>query len=404
MGSRFILIFSIAKLLTPAEVGSFGLMLATVSFSVLVIGADYYTYAQRELLARPIEEWSFVIQNQVKAQLLLYCVLIPAQLAIFIFGYIDWQYAIWFFALLLVEHIAQEINRMLVIMHKQFMASWVLFVRMGSWVLFVIPLMVFFPEYQNIRTLYSAWLMGCFAAIVMGLFAIKKAVPMWHWQPTDRIWMNKGFRVGGAFLLATICMKGLLTFDRYAVEALGNPEMLGVYVFYIGIVMGVYSILDPAVFSFLYPKMLQNYQMHRQDEYKKTFKELMWSTIVISLFLAVFIWVITPYLIDWIDKPVYKEYIESLGFLIIAGFLFAIGYIPHYALYAMKADKWIMTAHITALLVFFAVVAVIRSENTGIQTVSIALVFAFSWMLIVKTASYLYNRQRTYLNKGLVKT
>lgn len=404
MGSRFILIFSIAKLLTPAEVGSFGLMLATVSFSVLVIGADYYTYAQRELLARPIEEWSFVIQNQVKAQLLLYCVLIPAQLAIFIFGYIDWQYAIWFFALLLVEHIAQEINRMLVIMHKQFMASWVLFVRMGSWVLFVIPLMVFFPEYQNIRTLYSAWLMGCFAAIVMGLFAIKKAVPMWHWQPADRIWMNKGFRVGGAFLLATICMKGLLTFDRYAVEALGNPEMLGVYVFYIGIVMGVYSILDPAVFSFLYPKMLQNYQMHRQDEYKKTFKELMWSTIVISLFLAVFIWVITPYLINWIDKPVYKEYIESLGFLIIAGFLFAIGYIPHYALYAMKADKWIMTAHITALLVFFAVVAVIRSENTGIQTVSIALVFAFSWMLIVKIASYLYNRQRTYLNKGLVKT
>lgn len=403
MAGRFILIFSIAKLLTPAEVGVFGLMLATISFSVLLVGADYYAYAQRELLARPPELWSFVIQNQIKAQLILYCVLLPAQLVIFFYGLMDWQYASWFFALLLLEHIAQEINRLLVIMHKQFMASWVLFVRMASWVFFVIPLMVLYPEYQNLKTLYAAWLIGCAAAIVIGLIAVKKTVPIWCWQPTDKIWLKKGFMVGGSFLLASISMKGLLTFDRYAVEALGNPDLLGVYVFYIGIVTGLYSVLDPAVFSFLYPRMLSSYQMHRKDEYQKAFKELMWSTLIISLLLAVFIWIITPYIINWIDKPIYTEHLESFGLLIFAGFMYAIGYIPHYALYAMKADKWIMSAHITSLVIFFMGVTMLHLES-GIQTVSIAMILAFSWMAIVKSVGYLYTKQQSYLNKGLVNT
>jgi O-antigen/teichoic acid export membrane protein len=312
MGSRFILIFFIAKLLAPSEVGAFGLMLATVSFSVLVVGADYYTYAQRELLARPPHQWYFVIQNQVKANLLLYSVLIPAQLLIFITGLMSWQYAVWFFSLLLLEHVAQEINRLLVAMHKQFMASIVLFVRMGSWVLIVIPLMIFDPYFQTLQALYSSWLIGCTVAIVIGIIAIKKDIPVWHWKPMDKVWLKKGFRVGGGFLLATICIKGLLTFDRYAVEALGGSEMLGAYVFYIGIVMGLYSILDPAVFSFMYPKMLQNYQTNRQSEYQKNLKELMWSTLAISLLLAAFIWFFTPYIISWINKPIYTEHLDSL--------------------------------------------------------------------------------------------
>ncbi len=74
MGSRFLLIFALAKLLSPTELGLFGLMMATVSISVLIIGVDYYTYTQRELLARPVEQWSFVIQHQIKSKLSLCCI------------------------------------------------------------------------------------------------------------------------------------------------------------------------------------------------------------------------------------------------------------------------------------------------------------------------------------------
>lgn len=383
MASRFVLIFAIAKLLTPAEVGLFGLMLATVSLSVLIIGADYYTYAQRELLARPAESWSFVIQHQAKAQVLLYLLLLPAQIIIFIGGWMDWQFAFWFFALLIFEHVAQEINRLLVAMHKQIVASLVLFFRMGSWVLVIIPLMYFYPGLRNLESLYLAWLIGVMMAIVIGGLVVVKSIPVWKWYPFDKKWIKQGFKVGGLFLVATICFKGLLTFDRYAVEAFSSIEVLGVYVLYIGVVMGLYSFLDPAVFSFLYPRMLQAYQAGNMQIYNKSFKELMWSTLVISLMLAVFIWFSIPFIVNWLDKSIYSSEIEALSILIGAGFLYAISMIPHYALYAMKSDRWIVTAHISALIVFFLSIALIRVES-AIETVAIALVIAFGWMLLIK--------------------
>jgi len=396
MGSRFLLIFALAKIFEPAQLGLFGLMMATVSFSVLVIGADYYTYSQRELLARPHEQWAFVIQHQIKAQLILYGFLLPAQVLIFIFGLMDWQYALWFFALLVVEHIAQEMNRLLVAMHKQLLASLVLFVRLGGWVIIVIPLMYVMPQYQSLETLYTAWLIGGLLSVLLGFVLIKHTVPNWAWVKTDYSWLKKGYKVGLMFLVATICFKGLLTFDRYAVEAISSIEVLGVYVFYIGVTMGAYSFLDPAVFSFLYPKMLQSYQGNDKKGYQKLFKELAISTILIGAVMGVVIWGIMPHIISWIDKPVYSQHLGDLRILIAAGFIYAIGFIPHYALYAMRGDEWIISAHISALVVFFIALLLIKLEN-GIQSVAMALLLAFSWMGLVKMIGYTQIKQRSVL-------
>lgn len=396
MGCKLVLIIALAKLLEPAELGLFGLMLVTVSFSVLVIGADYYTYAQRELLARPPEHWSFVIQHQIKAQFMLYGLLLPAQLLIFVTGLMEWKFAAWFFLLLIFEHIAQEINRTLVAMHRQLMASWVLFIRMGSWVIVVIPLMVFNEQYQNLDTLYTAWLIGSFMAIIIGVIAIKNTLSGWKKIEFDYVWLKKGFKVGALFLIATLCFKGLLTFDRHAVEILSSTETLGVYVLYIGIVMGAYAFLDPAIFSFLYPRMLQSYQMQQKETYQKTFTELAITTFTVSIVLAVVIWYAAPFIVGWIDKPVYSVYINDLPLLIAVGFIYSIGFIPHYALYAMKGDKWIVAAHISAIAVFFLALALVRLENS-IQTVALALFLAFFLMALIKTIGYAYTKQHSAL-------
>lgn len=396
MGSRLLLIFALAKLLQPAELGLFGLMLATVSFSVLVVGADYYTYSHRELLARPPEQWSFVIQHQIKAQIILYCLLLPALLFIFLFGFLEWQYALWFFVLLIAEHISQEINRLLVVMNKQLIASWVLFIRLGSWVFVIVPMMYFLPEMRKLPVLYMAWLFGSLVAILFGIFVIRRALPTWDKNIIDLKWLRKGFKVGGAFLLATLCYKGLFTFDRYAVEAISSTEVLGVYVFYIGLVVGAFAFLDPAVFSFIYPRMLQSYQMQDKEKYQKAYKELIISTVSISSLLSIVIWTVAPYIIDWIDKPIYIEYLDSFKILIAVGFIFALGHIPHYALYAMRGDRWIILAHISSLMIFFFIIWVFQSEN-GIHTVGIALLAAFSWMFLIKMMGYIYTKQHSAL-------
>jgi len=252
------------------------------------------------------------------------------------------------------------------------------------------------PQYQSLDTLYLAWLIGGLSSIILGAIVIKHSVPNWSLVKTDYIWLKKGYKVGGMFLVATVCFKGLLTFDRYAVEAISSIEMLGVYVFYIGVVMGAYSFLDPAVFSFLYPKMLQSYQLKDKQAYQKLFKELVVSTIVISVVMAAIIWMMMPHIISWIDKPIYSRYLSDLVILIAAGFIYAIGFIPHYALYAMKGDRWIVLAHISALAVFSGALLFITLDN-GIQSVAMALLLAFSWMGLVKTIGYIQTKQHSIL-------
>ncbi len=402
MGCRFILIIVIAKLLEPSQVGAFGLMLATISFSVLIIGADYYTYTQRELLARKADQWYFVIQQQIKAQLILYIFLLPVQLLFFFFGFMDWQNSIWFFCILLTEHISQEINRLLIAMHKQLLASLILFIRAGSWIIIIIPLMYSSPQYRNLDTIYTAWLIGSLFALIIGAILIKQNLTIWKPVKTDFVWIKKGFRVGGKFLIATLCLKAIMTFDRYLVEYASSTEFLGIYVFYISIVMGVFGILDPAIFSFLYPRMLQSYQHGDKINYQKHFKELALSTFASSLILGIVIWVLVPYVIIWIGKPLYSSHLDYLLIFITAGFIYTTSYIPHYALYAKKEDKWIIYSHISAIIVFFICFRLVHFENS-IKNVSISLVFTFLWILMTKTIGLLLTNKDCPQLKALYK-
>lgn len=103
-----------------------------------------------------------------------------------------------------------------------------------------------------------------------------------------------------------------------------------------------------------------------------------------------------PHIISWIDKPVYSQHLGDLRILIAAGFIYAIGFIPHYALYAMKGDRWIVSAHISALVVFFAALLFLKLDN-GIQSVAMALLLAFSWMGLVKMIGYIQTKQHSIL-------
>ncbi|MFX4789973.1 hypothetical protein ABTB87_22095 [Acinetobacter baumannii] len=50
LASKFILIVFLAKFLTVAELGLYGLIAATINFAMYFIGLDFYVYSNRELL------------------------------------------------------------------------------------------------------------------------------------------------------------------------------------------------------------------------------------------------------------------------------------------------------------------------------------------------------------------
>ena len=388
LGSRFVILFALARLLPPTELGLYGLMTATIGFSVLVIGGDYYTYSQRELLSRPKEQWSFVIQHQCIATIILYIFLLPLQGLIFIFDLLPKQYAIYFFAILVSEHFSQELNRLLIAMKRPLTASWVLFVRLGLWVWVVLPLMWFVPSMQNLKTIFFAWFIGSALAGIIGIIIVWHDVGCWRWWNLDWKWLRLGYKKGLMFLVATMCFRALFTVDRYIIEHFSGGDMLGVYVLYMSMAAAIINFMDPAIFSFIYPRLVSAWRQGQHEIYKRTFREFALSSILTSLGLALICATLAPWVLNWTGKSIYLNQLPLLWVLLSMAVIYAMGMVPHYGLYAIGADRSIMFAHISSLAVF-VISVVLMLKALPLYVVPLSLVVAFSWMGGLKMWLYL---------------
>ncbi|MFG6535311.1 lipopolysaccharide biosynthesis protein [Sulfitobacter sp. 1A16787] len=351
---------------------------------MLVIGGDYYTYSQRELLSETKDRWSFVLQHHSIAAALLYFVLLPAQLLIFVFDLLPWHLAGWFFALLVAEHGAQEINRLLVAMQRQILASLVLLVRMGLWVWVALGLMWINPSYRQIETVFAAWLVGALLAAAAGFVVVWREGRPWRSWPVDWTWLRKGFAVALLYLIATTSFRSLMTFDRYFVEALAGQDYLGVYVLYIGMAMAVISVVDAGVFFFLYPKLVAAQRQDDMVQVRKLMKELTIWALGVSIVIGLLVGLFAPWtVVTWIGNPLYAEHLHVLWLLLLMAVIYALGMVAHYGLYAHGADKSILFAHISSLLVFFTAVTLL-ANLLPFEATAVALNLGFAWMGMLK--------------------
>jgi len=399
MASRFVLILALAKLLDTSSLGEFGLFLASVAFFVMILGGDFHSYSLRELNSRASEEWSFILQHHMLAQLGLLVLIYPIIWGLLYFGYLHTSHVFWFLMIMLLELLCQEIHWLLIAMQKQISSSIVMFIRSGIWVYIVLPIMYFYPSLNNIESVLLAWSLGSFMAAIIGVLVIRESVPIWLFCAIDWKWIIKGFKVGGWFLLASLSIKGLFTFDRFFIGQLGSLNELGVYVFYLTLVMGAVNFLEPAVFSFLYPKMIGFYHNRDKASYLRVYRELAISTCIFTFILALLLFMIAPYIIQWVDKPIYMEYYDVFSVIIVIGGLYALGMIPHYGLYAMRKDKWIVGAQISSIILFVVMVPLLKLENS-LMAVSISLMVSLFWMAMIKSIGYVLSIKSSFLKVG----
>jgi O-antigen/teichoic acid export membrane protein len=389
LGSRFALLLVLAKLLPPSDVGVYGLFVATVSFSTLLIGGEYHAFAHRELVAADKDRWSFMLQHHVVAVALLYLLLLPVQLVLFWLDLLPRNLLAWFFALLILEHLAQEMNRLLIVIGRPLAATWILFIRMGAWVW---PLLLVFwaiPGTRHLDSVFAAWLAGVAAATLAGALITWKEVAPWRTWPIDFDWIRRGFLVGALFLVSSLCFKALTTIDRYFVELLAGQDLLGIYVLYVGLAMAILQVLQPAVTAFLYPRIVGSYRKGDMETYGRLMRELAWSSIGLTFVLALAAALLSPYVLRWIGRPIYLEHIHLLWLLLAVPIAYAAGLAPHYGLYARGADVTILATHIAGTVVFIATVAIF-APHVRLEATALGLLAALTFITAAKFAGYRY--------------
>src|SRR5690606_4276418 len=145
-----------------------------IGYALYVIGFEYYNFATREIIASDSARWLGMIKDQFALYVGLYLLFLPVALILFVKDWLPRSYAIWFFGLLLLEHLAQELFRVLIAISEQILASVVLFLRSGAWCLVVVPIMLLAPETRTVGFVLGGWSVGALIACAVGAFRLLK--------------------------------------------------------------------------------------------------------------------------------------------------------------------------------------------------------------------------------------
>ncbi|OOF45502.1 hypothetical protein BKK52_12570 [Rodentibacter trehalosifermentans] len=376
---KFGLIFYMAKHLLPSDVGTYGLLTVLIFYSLYAVGLDFYTYSTRELVKLDKSEWWKYIKSQLFLILTSYFLFLPIVLVITynILG-IDW--IPFFIVLLILEHVNQEISRLLIIFHKNIWANNLNFIRQGLWCFILVLLVETNISELTLEFIFILWSVFNLLALTIGSCLLKKQI-IFNKSCIDFLWLKKGLKVSFLFLMATLCIRAISTIDRIWLEHIDGLTLVGAYSLYVGLTNSLIGFLDSGVFSFIYPKMIKD--VHNQTLFLSHVKKLASHTFIFTILISISLLIITPFLLNWIGKEIYKNYIDMFYIVLIANIIYCLSMIFHYILYSHNKDKQIFFSHLMAMITFFIATSSLILLDIN-NSVAYGVLMSFLGLFLVK--------------------
>ncbi|MGD9686123.1 MAG: oligosaccharide flippase family protein [Desulfobacter sp.] len=384
LASKFFLMVYLAKVLPPEQLGVYGLFTVTISYALYFCGLDFYTYAQREMLSLPRDQWGTIIRNQFAFYGVVYLVVLPLLLLVFVAGVLPWQMIGWFYLLLTLEHLSQELSRLLVACGKVTLTNIVLFFRSGAWVFAVIAIYRYNPDIDELWPIWTGWSCGVAFSMLIAIYAVRRLVGQLPAKvPIDWHWIRKGLKTAGQFLVGTLALRGLFTFDRYFLDLYAGKSAVGVYSFYMSFANAMMAFADAGIISKMYPKIVVAYRTGRYEEYKDNLKKLGMGIIALYFSCLLVLLVVVKPVLHYIGKDIFSSQIGILWVLLAAMAVYSLSLIPHYALYAHGSDRQITFASVFALFIF-VISAIFLTPSYGTVGISFSIFISMVGLLAIK--------------------
>ncbi|WP_302174224.1 lipopolysaccharide biosynthesis protein [uncultured Hydrogenophaga sp.] len=383
LGGRFLLLFLLAHWLTPADLGTYGLVTAVVGYGIYLIGWEFYTYSGRRLVTADAAMRRHMVEQLGILYSLSYALGVAVLAMAWWAGAIPQGYALWIAGLLLVEYLAQEVHRNLVALSRQLTASVVLFIRIGAWCFLVMAVMQLESEWRSLEWVLGAWLV--FAGLACGLgyaSLLAETRPGWP-RRIDWRWIGQGILAAWPLFVASLSTRGMVTFDRFFLEDQAGLEVLGAYVLYMGITTAILSFLDAGVVDFSYPRLVEHAGRGELPAFRAVLGKARSRLLLMTVPLVLAALLVTELLVPVLGKPVFTDNRHLMYWLLLATALQALCLIPHLALYGMRRDTPIMLSQLVGLVVFCVGAWLLRPW--GAVAVPVALCLAWTLILAWKS-------------------
>jgi O-antigen/teichoic acid export membrane protein len=337
LSSRFLLSVLLARMLSPDEMGQYGLVTAVLAFALLALGLEFYSHTLREMVPASPARRAEIIADQIALGAVTFLIVgLLSGLAVWA-GLFPSRLAPWFLLILATEHISLEATRILIITSRPIRAYIGVFLRGGVWVYAIAILMFTLPSSRSLETVLVWWALGGAVSIV---FAAVSLLDL-PWRELrnkrpDWAWILAGLRAARPFMLTTAGALTISYIDRFMIDGFVGRGALGIYTFYSTISIGILS-LGASVSQQFLPKIIAAYSAG-SAAFRKVIHTFSWSLFGVAAGMIVLAAVLISPMLAMLQLT---QYAQSAGvfFLMLPGILLRVlADVPSYALYAARAD------------------------------------------------------------------
>jgi O-antigen/teichoic acid export membrane protein len=349
--SKAVMTIGLARFLPVGDVGLFGLFFASVNLAMYAVGLDFHAFSTRELLKVQGADVARLLRNQAALHLVSYVIALPL-LAFLLpaLSLLPGELAGWFCALLVLEHLGQELQRALVTLQRSTLAAALMFVRQGAWGIGVPLVMAFEPARRSLMTLWVGWTSCELLGLLLGLWFIRD-LP-WQQaraQPIDWAWVRGGIRRAAPFFVATLALMAMRTIDRYVLRYFWNDEAVGVLTFFLFVRNAIQGLIDAGITFVMQPRIVAAHQSGRLDEYARLMRNLFKSVVAAVGGLCVLAALLIRPVLQLIGRPEYAREMAAFFAVLALAVVAAVSDVPHTALYARHLDRAIIMCALLGL-------------------------------------------------------
>jgi O-antigen/teichoic acid export membrane protein len=355
VGGKLLLVLYVGKYLSLADLGVYGLFSTTVLLAIYLVGFDFYTFAARELLARPAAARPALLRDQLVCHLFGYALLLPALLLVFFFGFLPWALLGVFYWVLVTTHLCQEIHRTLITLAAPISAYAISAIAHGLWTVPVIVLGLVHLPFRSLPVVLSAWALCATLGLGVGAFRLRQlgVLPASR-RPVDWRWIARGLAVSWKFFLSSLSLRGVEFSNRYFIHYFFGDARVGAYTLFASIANTLHDFTVTVVAAPAFAPLVTSFQRGDLQTFRLQLSRLRKGLVRSSLILLPLFAIATQALVMILERPTLRVELPCFYLLLAGAIALNLSLTPHYTLYVRQRDELILSAGIFAILISIA--------------------------------------------------
>jgi len=350
--SKFALVVWLGRYMSLSDLGTYGILVTSVALSVQFLGMEFYVFNTREILGSDQVKRTTLVRDQLAFHGLGYLLFLPVISILFFINILPWSLIVWFYILLIVEHLSLEICRLLTVIGRPVLANFLEFIRTGSWVAIAIVVGLQIPEYRSVQAIVAFWILGGLLSLLIG----GKPLLQWDWSATlktrlDLDWIRKGISVSMPFFVSAAALNTIYFSDRFIIQHFQGIEQVGLYTFHQSVAGLVSTAVITGIIVIISPKLVRAFLVRDIPQYTQELKTLTLSIISGSIVISLFLILVFPFAVDFMKNPQFSETRSTFIVLLLSSIAHNLSFIPHYVLYARNFDRDLLWATLSSAVV-----------------------------------------------------